>query len=226
MLQTDNSQIDKVKKEELESEKDAEIKKNKKELFDQKKKTFTDKVIYYNKEMGFDVYYIKQFIKNYRANNIFRILEKVKNTFIIFHKNELHNDVEIPDDNFCILLMRLFDDLEVITKIKFNSVRIIKYTNNFARVDYHCDGHETLEENSPICGISFGAKRNINFRNIKNPKIKLKIELSHGSMYVMNYPTDTYWQHSIPKTKHTRGMRISLTFRVLNFITDEYPFYK
>uniref|UniRef100_A0A673L0X8 AlkB homolog 2, alpha-ketoglutarate-dependent dioxygenase n=1 Tax=Sinocyclocheilus rhinocerous TaxID=307959 RepID=A0A673L0X8_9TELE len=41
----------------------------------------------------------------------------------------------------------------------------------------------------------------------------VKLELAHGSLLLMNYPTNTYWYHSLPVRKKVKMPRINLTFR-------------
>lgn len=45
--------------------------------------------------------------------------------------------------------------------------------------------------------------------------ILVKIDLQHGSLLLMNTPTNAYWYHSIPVRKSAPGVRINLTFRKL-----------
>ncbi|HEY3486808.1 MAG TPA: alpha-ketoglutarate-dependent dioxygenase AlkB, partial [Gammaproteobacteria bacterium] len=39
------------------------------------------------------------------------------------------------------------------------------------------------------------------------------IELEHGSLLLMQGPTQHYWQHQIPKTRKPVAARLNITFR-------------
>jgi alkylated DNA repair dioxygenase AlkB len=43
----------------------------------------------------------------------------------------------------------------------------------------------------------------------------LEIELSHGSLLIMQGELQHFWQHQVPKTKEIKKERINLTFRVI-----------
>ncbi|XP_060238569.1 DNA oxidative demethylase ALKBH2 isoform X2 [Meriones unguiculatus] len=41
----------------------------------------------------------------------------------------------------------------------------------------------------------------------------VRLQLAHGSLLMMNYPTNTYWYHSLPVRKKVLAPRVNLTFR-------------
>ena len=45
--------------------------------------------------------------------------------------------------------------------------------------------------------------------------IKITIPLGHGSLLLMSGELQKYWQHSVPKRKKVKDMRINLTFRII-----------
>ena len=84
----------------------------------------------------------------------------------------------------------------------------------------HRDDEKELVRTSPIASLSLGQQRDFIFKHCqargKNATRKLepiKIELQHGSLLMMNYPTNHYWYHSLPKRKKCPGVRINMTFR-------------
>jgi alkylated DNA repair dioxygenase AlkB len=46
--------------------------------------------------------------------------------------------------------------------------------------------------------------------------LKITIPLNHGTLLIMKGGLQHYWQHSVPKRKKVKDMRINLTFRVIN----------
>lgn len=46
--------------------------------------------------------------------------------------------------------------------------------------------------------------------------VSVKVELQHGSLLMMNPPTNKIWYHSLPVKKSAVGVRINMTFRKYN----------
>jgi hypothetical protein len=68
-----------------------------------------------------------------------------------------------------------------------------------------------------IAGLSVGAERSfkIDFPNYSNLS-PLEIKLFHGSLYVMEPPTNDHCYHSIPLDPSVSQIRYSFTFRDIN----------
>ena len=100
----------------------------------------------------------------------------------------------------CILLHCVF------FKIKLYLYWIINTKSNYLLYFYQTRG--------------VGAKR----KDLK----PITIELEHGSLLMMNYPTNQFWYHSLPKRKRAPGVRINMTFRkmVVNSTDKRWFFYK
>jgi alkylated DNA repair dioxygenase AlkB len=71
-----------------------------------------------------------------------------------------------------------------------------------------------LGRNPIIASVNFGATRKFQLRHIKT-KEKLEIELTHGSLLIMQGELQHFWQHQVPKTNQNVSERINLTFRVI-----------
>uniref|UniRef100_A0A8C5LUN2 DNA oxidative demethylase ALKBH2 n=1 Tax=Leptobrachium leishanense TaxID=445787 RepID=A0A8C5LUN2_9ANUR len=102
----------------------------------------------------------------------------------------------------------------------FNFVLINRYKDGNDHIGEHRDDERDLVPRSPIASVSFGACREFLFRHrdarCKNPKLQIepqKLELAHGSLLMMNFPTNVYWYHSLPVRKKVLSPRINLTFR-------------
>ena len=102
--------------------------------------------------------------------------------------------------------------VETLSGGKYNYVLINRYIDGKHSIGWHSDDEKELGKYPLICGLSLGQERQIYFRSNITGKVK-KVTLPHNSLFVMYYPTNSYWQHSIPKTSRPMTDRISLTFR-------------
>ena len=109
-------------------------------------------------------------------------------------------------------LKKLSEYAEQISCCKFNYTLVNNYLDQNNCIGYHQDDEKELGACPTICGISFGQERYIYFKSNITGQV-IKILLPHNSMYVMHYPTNKFWKHSIPRTTKQMGQRISLTFR-------------
>ncbi len=113
-------------------------------------------------------------------------------------------------------LLGIKDKIERITLNKFNSVLLNRYRNGNDSISWHTDAEKELGINPVIASVNFGATRKFHLRhNIS--KEKLEIELTHGSLLIMQGELQHYWQHQVPKTSKVVNERINLTYRVIKF---------
>jgi len=117
----------------------------------------------------------------------------------------------IIGDEWTPLLLRLKEDVETQVGYSFNYVLVTLYENGHAKIGAHMDNEQDLDPETPIVALSFGAKRNLIFQRKGFQSVTLPLE--HGSLYVMNPPTNQMWKHSIPYESDVKEPRISLTFR-------------
>ena len=100
------------------------------------------------------------------------------------------------------------------TNVVFNSVLLNDYEDGQVGMGWHSDDEKELGENPTIASLSFGASRDMLFRNKNNPSLKvIKVLIENGSLLVMRGKTQHFWQHSIPKRLKIKQRRINLTFR-------------
>ncbi|XP_021172659.2 DNA oxidative demethylase ALKBH2 [Fundulus heteroclitus] len=103
---------------------------------------------------------------------------------------------------------------------KFNFVLINRYKDGQDHMGEHRDDEKELDPSCPIASVSLGAARDFVFRH-RDARGKrssrqidpVKLELAHGSLLLMNPPTNTFWYHSLPVRKKVVSPRINLTFR-------------
>ncbi|CAH1971931.1 unnamed protein product [Acanthoscelides obtectus] len=111
-------------------------------------------------------------------------------------------------------------DSGCLTGHHYNFVLINRYRNGKDHIGEHRDAEKDLDRNSPIVSISLGQQRNFILKHgesrgkNKSKSIRpVKLALEHGSILLMNPPTNEIWYHSLPPCKTAPGVRINLTFR-------------
>ncbi|KAF7661971.1 hypothetical protein LDENG_00248610 [Lucifuga dentata] len=102
----------------------------------------------------------------------------------------------------------------------FNFVLVNRYKDGQDHIGEHRDDERELDPLCPIASVSLGAARDFIFRHrdVRGKESckqieSVKLELTHGSLLLMNPPTNTFWYHSLPVRKKVLLPRINLTFR-------------
>lgn len=111
-------------------------------------------------------------------------------------------------------ILAIKNKIEPVSKVIFNSVLLNRYRSGNDSISWHTDAEPELGKNPVIGSVNFGATRKFQLRHIKT-KEKIDIELSNGSLLIMQGELQHFWQHQVPKTKEPKGERINLTFRVI-----------
>jgi alkylated DNA repair dioxygenase AlkB len=97
---------------------------------------------------------------------------------------------------------------------EFNSVLLNWYRNENDSVAWHADAEPELGSEPLIASISLGEERLFRLKpKDKRDKRRYDINLESGSLLVMSGELQSYWLHSVPKSKYPCGGRINLTFR-------------
>lgn len=109
-------------------------------------------------------------------------------------------------------LLEIKNKIEPIAKTQFNSVLLNQYRNGNDSISWHTDAEKELGTNPIIGSVNFGATRKFQLRHIET-KEKIEIELTHGSLLIMQGELQHFWQHQVPKTTQKVNERINLTFR-------------
>ncbi|XP_056888632.1 DNA oxidative demethylase ALKBH2 isoform X1 [Takifugu flavidus] len=112
------------------------------------------------------------------------------------------------------------DAVTTTTGQMFNFVLVNRYKDGLDHMGEHRDDEKELDPLCPIASVSLGAARDFVFRHrdargktIRRQIEPVKLELAHGSLLLMNPPTNTFWYHSLPVRKKISLPRINLTFR-------------
>ena len=111
-------------------------------------------------------------------------------------------------------LLEIKNKIEPKALVNFNSVLLNRYRNGNDSISWHTDAEKELGKNPIIASVNFGATRKFQLRHI-HTKEKLEIELTHGSLLIMQGELQHFWQHQVPKTAQNVSERINLTFRTI-----------
>jgi alkylated DNA repair dioxygenase AlkB len=111
-------------------------------------------------------------------------------------------------------LLEIKECIESETATIFNSVLLNRYRNGNDSISWHTDAEKELGLNPIIASVNFGTTRKFQMKHI-NTNEKIEIELTNGSLLIMQGQLQHYWKHQVPKTKKIVKERINLTFRTI-----------
>jgi alkylated DNA repair dioxygenase AlkB len=97
----------------------------------------------------------------------------------------------------------------------FNSVLLNLYRDGNDKVSWHADDEKGLGNNPTIASLSLGVTRYFDLKHKDNPELKMRIDLTPGSLVVMTGELQHNWLHQIPVQKTIKEARINLTFRTI-----------
>ena len=181
------------------------------------------------------VYYYPNFISPGRATTIFKTLLKEtdwqQDDITVFGKTYpqprltalfgenanpyTYSNITMHPVSFPKILIPLKNKVEQITGKKFTTCLANLYRNGQDSNGWHADNEKELGAEPVIASVSFGAGRNFHLKHRTRKDLKRKVELTHGSLLIMQGKTQTHWLHQISKTKKLVSERINLTFRVI-----------
>lgn len=121
-----------------------------------------------------------------------------------------HSRLALPWTD-ALLLIKEF--AERYCETNFNSCLLNLYHNGSEGMGWHSDDEKSLDPDAPIASISFGQERRFLFRLRSDHSQKKEILLENGSLLLMDALSQRFWQHSLPVSKKSTGVRINLTFR-------------
>jgi alkylated DNA repair dioxygenase AlkB len=111
-------------------------------------------------------------------------------------------------------LMELKEIVEKNAQETFNSCLLNLYHSGEEGMAWHRDAEKDLKRNGAIASLSLGVTRKFIFKHIVTDN-KVGLLLQHGSLLVMKHTTQSFWLHSLPKSKKIKAPRINLTFRTI-----------
>lgn len=126
-----------------------------------------------------------------------------------------YSGITMQPERWTKSLLKIKEQIEVIAGVTFNSALLNQYRDGKDSMGWHRDNEKELGHNPVIGSVSFGATRKFVLRHYQDHSLKRSVELSHGSLLLMQGKTQHCWMHSIPKTTKQLGSRINITFRVI-----------
>ena len=122
-----------------------------------------------------------------------------------------HDAADIPEP-----IKKVMTVLETKFKGKVaNSCMATMYKDGESYCPMHSDNESTIGPTSDIYTVSFGADRIMEFRRSDGSIERVELPLEDNSLVVFSRTSQEHWQHSIPKTSESTGIRYSLTFRLI-----------
>ncbi len=112
-------------------------------------------------------------------------------------------------------LLKIKQRIETVSPVIFNSALLNLYRHQHDSMGWHRDNEKELGINPVIGSVSFGATRTFQFRHYTDKNLKRSLELTHGSLLLMQGNTQHHWEHSLPKRAKEIGVRVNITFRVI-----------
>ena len=100
--------------------------------------------------------------------------------------------------------------------LKMNSVLVSCYATGRVCVRAHDDGEAVLDPEQPICVVSYGANRKVEFISkwsAEPRKSDYTLEPEDRSLYIMKTGCQTFFKHRVRKDHELDDHRISLSFR-------------
>lgn len=126
------------------------------------------------------------------------------------------------EDMPCIF--RIMSNLNLAYDVDLNSCLVSYYKNGQAKMKYHDDSEETLDQSTPMFVISLGAERTVDFiHHGQDGRSKPVYSLtpSDGSLYIMQPGCQQNFQHRVRGNNKVYSERFSLSFRRMNTLTNE-----
>lgn len=135
---------------------------------------------------------------------------------------------------------QLREALHQLSGWRFNSLLLNRYRDGRDAMGWHADDEPELDPAAPIASLSLGAPRDFRLRPRPSPRrpaaaplpegyscgasaaaaanprcIPFNLPLHNGDLLLMEFPTQLWWQHAVPRRLRLRQERLNLTFRVV-----------
>lgn len=157
-------------------------------------------------ELKWEQHYIKIFGKTIAQPRLSALYAENENSYT-------YSGLTLQPLKFHPGLEKLREKLKVVNQTHFTHCLANLYREGSDSMGLHADDEKELGLNPVIASISLGATRKFRLKH-RNKKVeKLDLLLEHGSLLLMQGPTQHHWKHELPRTKKPVGPRINLTFR-------------
>ncbi|MFM2482249.1 alpha-ketoglutarate-dependent dioxygenase AlkB family protein [Celerinatantimonas sp. YJH-8] len=110
-------------------------------------------------------------------------------------------------------ILRWCQQLRLQSGYHFNSVLANLYRHGSDSMGWHSDDEAELGDKPMIASLSLGQPRRFLLRAKSGHQKIIELELGAGDLLMMGGECQSYYQHSVAKTKKIVGCRLNLTFR-------------
>lgn len=136
----------------------------------------------------------------------------------LYAVNELpysYSNLTLIPKKFTLELLEIQQKVNAHTGKDFTHCLVNLYRDGNDSMGWHSDDEKELGIDPVIASVSLGGVRSfqLKHKNIKDQRFKLDLE--HGSLFLMAGSTQHFWKHQLPKTKKHMAPRINLTFRTI-----------
>lgn len=131
-----------------------------------------------------------------------------------FGKAYNYSEMSYPEQDMLPVLVPILRGLSKELGFESNNCLLNYYPDGRAKMGWHSDDVELMQEGTGVAILSLGAERTLHFRKIEDKSIQKVFALKAASLFYMDQAVQATWQHAIPKAKVDSG-RLSLTFRAL-----------
>ena len=118
-------------------------------------------------------------------------------------------------DSFPVI-KSIMDKVNSVNACNMNSVLVSYYKDGDVCASLHDDNEDSLDSTQPICVLSLGAVRRVEFVFKGQESFRsnvLTLDPENASMYVMKAGCQDYFKHRVRKDRRVKEERISLSFR-------------
>lgn len=148
----------------------------------------------------------------------------IQNSFISSHaepyiwgssKGPIVNDA-ISFDKYPIL-KSVMERINTTFGCNMNSALVSYYRCGTVNIRKHEDNEKSVSQKEPICVVSLGANRRVEFYDKKNDSYNsapvMKLAPKESSLYIMKQGCQENFKHKVPLDKRVKHSRISISFR-------------
>lgn len=126
-----------------------------------------------------------------------------------------YSNITMQPHEFTPALLEIKTEIETKTTAVFTTCLMNLYRDGNDSNGWHADNEKELGTNPVIASVTLGEARFFHLKHRTEKTQRHKLLLGHGSLLLMQGPTQHHWLHQIAKTKKPIGSRINLTFRVI-----------
>ncbi len=113
-------------------------------------------------------------------------------------------------------ICKVIETLNARFNAQLDSCLVLKYCSSSASTSLHSDDESSLDSTQPICNLTIGTGRTIEFVSMIGGKPVCNINMEHRGVVLMKVGTQSVLKHMVRgDSKKNKELRYSLSFRAL-----------